>query len=422
MPTNQQKLIAALPEMTSGGPIAQDPQVRPLSAARPSPMDPWDLLVVLAGAKRLILGVTLTIALTAAAFSLWLPNRYTATAIIMPPQQTQSLAGALMNQLAGISALGGMAQKDLGLKNPADIYVSMLKSRGVAEAMIQKFDLQHIYRQKELSDARRELEQNSDISASKDSLITISVEDRERHRAAALANAYIDELTRLTQRLAVTEAAQRRLFFEEQLQEAKKNLANAEESLEQTQHQTGVIQLQGQAKVLIESVAEMRAQIAAKEVQLQSVRAFATEQNPEVIVLQQQLAELHRQLGAIEQQSSGDDLQVATSKAPEAVLEYIRKLRDLKFCEAIYELLTKQYEAAKLDEAKSAAVIQVVDAATEPDRKSGPQRTMIVLLSAVMGLLSACTWVLLQHALRQARRDPVRAQQMISLRGSITQW
>jgi uncharacterized protein involved in exopolysaccharide biosynthesis len=356
-----------------------------------------DMLIVIAKGKKIIASATLVAFVVGVLISLLIPNRYTATTKILPPQQSQSLASSLMGQLGALGPMAAMSQGSFGIKNPNDTYVGMLKSRTVEDNLIRRFDLMNIYRDKLMSDTRTDLERASAISTTKEGFINISVEDKSPKRAADMANAYVEELRKLTQNLAVTEAGQRRLFFEQQLEQAKDNLAHAEEALKTTQQSTGIIQLDGQAKAIIESVVTLRAQIAAKEVQLRAMRSFATEQNPDLMLLEQQIAGMRAQLAEMEKKSGGDgDIQVATGKVPAQGLEYVRKMRDVKYYETIFELLAKQFEAAKLDEAKSAAVIQVVDPAIEPDRKSSPKLIPICVFSVTLGMLGSVVFILIR--------------------------
>jgi uncharacterized protein involved in exopolysaccharide biosynthesis len=275
----------------------------------------------------------------------------------------------------------------------------MLKSRRVADSIIGSFDLQRLYDKETMVETRKELADNTYISAGKDGLISIEFDDEDPKRAAAIANAYVAELIRLTQALAVTEAAQRRLFFERQLQQTKQELSEAEVALKTTQEKTGLIKLDDQGRTIIESVAALRAQIVSKEIELRSMRTFATEGNPDYIRVQQQLAGLRLELHKLERAQLGGsgDVLVPTGKVPEAGLEYLRRLRDVKYQETIFELLARQFEIAKIDEAKDAAIIQVVDEAAIPDRKSKPKRALIVILTAIAsGLLSLVVVFLLE--------------------------
>jgi len=315
-----------------------------------------------------------------------------------------------------------MAQRDLGLKNPNDIYVGMLRSRTAEDALIRRFDLLRAYRVNRMSDARRRLENASSILLSKEGFVSISVEDKDRSRAPQIANGYVEQLRKLTQDLAVTEAGQRRIFFERQLELARNNLADAEQALKQTEQSTGVIQLDGQAKAIIESVVKLRAQMAAKEVELHAMRLFSTEQNPDVMLGEQKLSGMREQLALLEKQGGGPgDLEVPAGNVPEAGLQYLRKLREVKYSEVIFELLAKQYEAARLDEAKTAAVIQVLDPAIEPDRKSSPRRVLIVLIVSLLGFSGAVGYVLLAEALSRMRLDPDVNDRLSTLRTSVLQ-
>jgi uncharacterized protein involved in exopolysaccharide biosynthesis len=379
-----------------------------------------ELLIVLAKRKRMIARITLATTLLGLVICLLLPVHYTATTSLLPPQQQQSLASSLASQLGGVAVLGAMSGKDtsLGLKNPTDLYIGMLKSETVGNGLIQRFGLLQVYGVKMMSDARKRLNSTTNIEATKNGFIKISVEENDRKRAAVIANGYVEELRRLTSTLAVTEAGQRRLFFEEQLRKAKDDLADAEVALKQTEEKTGVIHIETQARAMISSVATMRAQIAAREVQLRATRSFATDRNPDVVLLKEQIAELHTQLGDLEkrQNDTGDgSTQVPTGMLPASGLQYLRRVRDLKYAETIFELLAKQYESAKLDEAREGAVIQVVDRAVEPDRKSGPHRLLIVLVSALIGFVISAVWAFGAEAFTGAHQDPDQREQMSKL-------
>jgi tyrosine-protein kinase Etk/Wzc len=391
-----------------------------------------DLLIVLSLHKRIILSTTLAATVLAVIVSLLLPNRYTATAIILPPQQSQSLAASMIGQLGGLGPMAAMAQKDLGLKNPNDLYVGLLRSRTAEDVLIRRFDLLRIYRDRKMSDARKDLENASSIVLGKEGFVSISVEDKDRARAPEIANAYVEQLRQLTQDLAVTEAGQRRLFFERQLEFAKNNLADAEQALKATEQKTGLIQLDGQAKAIIESVVRLRTQVAAKEVESHAMRLFSTEQNPDVMMGEEQLSGLRTQLALLERQSGGassnsdgnsdgnsNGVQIPVGNVPEAGLQYVRKLRDVKYAEAMFELLAKQYEAARLDEAKTATVIQVLDPAIEPDRKSSPARALIVVIATTLSFLGSLGSVLLAEAISRVRVNPHFETRLIALKTSI---
>jgi tyrosine-protein kinase Etk/Wzc len=380
-----------------------------------------DLLIILAERKRTILWVTVTFALLATAISLILPKRYTASVVLLPPQQNSSMGSAIASQLGNLGGMAALAGGGLGLKNPNDMIVAELKSRTVEDAMVQHFGLMQEYHQRLLSDTRKVLEKYATVDGSgKDGLIRISVEDRDPNRAAELANGYVDQFRKLSEHLAITEASQRRLFFEQQLQQAKDNLANAEEALKQTEQKTGLIQLDSQARALIESAAALRAEIAAKEVQIESMRTFATGENAQLIQAQQELDGLRTQLAKLGGSESIDaGLMMPKGQVPEAGLEYVRKLRDVKYYETIFDILARQFEIAKLDEAKEGALIQVVDAAIPPDRRSFPKRALIVLGATGVGFFIGIFFVLVKTGLKRMEDSPEAGRKLFQLRSLL---
>jgi tyrosine-protein kinase Etk/Wzc len=347
-----------------------------------------DLLIVLAEGKRTIFWITAGFAILAILVSLILPKQYTATVTLLPPQQNSSLSAQLTSQLG---AMGGMAALATGgsslLRNPNDMYVAMLKSRTVEDAMIDHFGLMQEYHKRYLSDARKNFEHYATVDGSgKDQLIHISVEDRDPKRAADLANGYVDQFRALSQHLAITEAGQRRVFFEQQLQQANLNLGNAEEALKETEQKTGLIQLDSQARALIESAAALRAQIVVKEVQIQGMQTYATGENAQLAEAQQELEGMRAQLAKLggSGQNPGD-LLPSKIQMTAAGMDYVRKVRDAKYYETIFDILARQFELAKLDEAKEGALIQVVDPAIPPDKKSFPRRSLIVITATILG-------------------------------------
>ena len=379
-----------------------------------------DLLIVLVRRGRDLLAGTVAAVVLATIVSFFLPNRFTATTIILPPQQNSSSAIALLGQLGSANPLASLAGSGLGLKNPNDLQVAMLKSRTVEDAMIDRFNLVTRYRELRKSDARKAFENVTDIeNGIKDGLIRISVTDKDPTRAAEMANAYVDEYKKLSATIAVTEASQRRLFFEQQLVQAKENLADAEEALKRTQQKTGLIQLDGQARAVIESVAQLRGQMAAKEVQIRAMHEFAAEGNPDLRLAEQELAGLRSELARMGSGSSSGDFLMPKGSVPQAGLDYVRKLRDMKYSETIFELLAKQFEIAKIDEARQGSVVQLVDKAVVPDKKSFPNRVLIVVCSTIAGLVLAIFWVLFSEALGFARKDPRHREQLNALARSL---
>jgi uncharacterized protein involved in exopolysaccharide biosynthesis len=376
-----------------------------------------DILIVLAKHKKLVLGFPFLAAVVAAGITLLMPNWYTATTKILPPQQSQSSSAAMLGQLQ-LGALAGAAGGSLGIKNPNDTFVAILRSRTIADAIIEQFKLKELYDEKYLQDTRKELGNNVNISSGKDGVITLEVDDKSPQRAADMANAYIKELEKLTLKLAVGEAGQRRLFFEKQLKQAKDDLTLSEIELTKFQKQKGIIDPKGQAGLTISAAAALRAQMTAKEVQLASLRSFATPENPDLLRAQQELAGLRVEMAKISRGGTGEigDVLVSMGKAPEEGADYFRRFRDMKYYETLYELLAKQYEIAKIDEARDAALIQVLDQAITPERKTKPKRSLIVLLTALVVGFLGVLWAFVKEALDRARHEPEQAQRLSLVR------
>lgn len=375
-----------------------------------------DLLIVLARHKKLLLGLPLLFAALALAYGLLATPIFEAKTSILPPQQQQSSASAMLAQLGGIAGGAGAA---LGMKNPNDIYIAMMQSRRLEEKLVQRFKLQTVYEAKTMGGALLSLEGNSKIATGKDGLISIAVEDKDPKLAAAIANAYVEELRALSKVLAVTEAAQRRQFFEGQLVSAKKELANAEVALKQTQEKTGVLQLDAQGKVAIEALASLRAKVSAKQVQINAMKNFATESNPELQRAQAELDSLQSQLADLSKGGeANEDVLLAKSKAPGIGLDYIRKMRDVKYQETLFELMSKQYEIAKLDEAKDGANIQVLDSAIAPENKIKPKRSLLILLALFAGFFIAVLASFILEAFNKMGRDPEQKQRLDLLKNT----
>ncbi len=378
-----------------------------------------ELLIVLAKHKRVVLGFPALTAVASAIIVFVLPSIYTGSARILPPQQSASAASALLNQLGGaLGGLAGTAGGALGIRSPNDLYVGMLKSRTVADNLISRFELSKVYDEERLSDARKRLEKETTVMPGKDGIITIEVDDESPRRAADLANAYVDELKKLTKVLAVTEASQRRLFFEQQLVQAKDNLIAAEIAARQGLQKGGIAQVDAQGRSMIEVTARLRAQISAKEVQLGAMRTFAAEGNPELQRTQEELQSLRRELSRIEGSSP-----IAAIGRGDALgnsgLDNLGRLRDVKYHEFLYEFLAKQYELAKIDEAKDATVIQVMDQAIEPDRRSKPKRALIVVLTFLVAGVVSVIIVFIRETMDRAKSDPERATKINTLRAYI---
>jgi tyrosine-protein kinase Etk/Wzc len=377
-----------------------------------------DVVTVVAKHKRMIARVTGVTAIASVVIALVWPKSYTAGTKSLPPEENKSIANMMLGQLAPLASLAGAAGQEIGLKDPRDIYVAMLQSRTTEDALIKRFDLKSVYKEDEMPPTRERLEGSTQIEAGKDGLITVSFTDKDPKRAADLANAYIDELHKLTQTLAVSEASQRRLYFEGQLKQANEDLKGAEVELKKTQEKTGLLELDSQARMIMETVAYLNAQIAEKEVELNALRSFGTANNPDVVRTQQELATLRSQLSDLEhkQNLAPGDVLVPTGKLPSTGLEYVRKLRDVKYYETLFELLAQQYEISRIDETKNGTLIQVVEEAIPPERRSKPRRKLIVFMLTFIAFSGAMGFALFKELYERAKADPEQAARLEMLK------
>ena len=381
-----------------------------------------DLLIVLSKRRKFIALFTISVAILTAITVFLLPSEYTAETLVLPPGQNSSMSSALLSQLGGSSALASAAGASLGIKSPGDMYVSLFHSRTVEDAMVQRFGLMARYRTKKITDARKAFESHSKVTlGTKDGLITIRVEDRDPNMAAEIANGYVDQFRKLSANLAITEASQRRMFFEQQLKEANESLTNAEDAMKRTQQSTGVLQVDSQARSLIESAAVLRGQIVSQEVQLQGMRSYATEDNPQVVTAEQQLAALKAQLAKLSgsDANSSSEIIVPKGNIPAAGMEYLRSLRDVRYYETIEQLIAKQFEMAKLDEARQGAIVQVADVAVPPDKRSFPKRTITVLFATMLTFMTTCAWCFLSERFRMMKKNLDERERLDALRATF---
>lgn len=354
--------------------------------------------------KRLIAVVTLIAAIGSVVVGLLLPKIYTARATLLAPGSQQASGSAAA--LAALGSLGGLVG-GAAAKSPDELYVALLKSDSVERALAQRFDLKTRYDAPNYEALLKAMPKHIHISSDKKSgLITVEVDDKDPQFAANLANAHAGEIAKVLDRLAVSEAQLRRVFFEKQMNETKENLVHAEQNMRSMQEKTGVIVLDKQAEALITGAAQVRALISQREVQLKVLRTSATGQNPDVIRLDSELRALRAELARMESTHGGNDgstVDIPVGKLPEAGIEYIRARREMKLQETLLESMVRQYEAAKLDEAKEGPALQQVDIAVPPDHKSKPSVALIAIASTLLGFLGSTAFVLTRRYMAWSR-------------------
>lgn len=353
--------------------------------------------------KLWILG-SLAVGLVALGIAFLLTPIYTARTSFLPPQQQQSGMASALASLGGLAGLAGVAG---AIKSPADQYVALMQSVSAEDRLIDQFKLMQVYESDYRFEARRELERNTRIAiGKKDGLISVEVDDVSPQRAADLANAYVEELRRLTSVLAVSEAQQRRVFFEKELKDARDQLARAQQELQASGFNVGA--LRAEPKAAAESYARLKAEITAAEVRTQVLRGSLADSSPEVQRQLAQLSALRAQLARLEQTA---DANVGP--------DYLTKYREFKYRETLFELFARQYELARVDESREGALIQVVDIAVAPEYKSKPKRLFIAIAATMLSLLLLGMFILVRHFWRETAADPEGAEKVARLRAAF---
>ncbi|RLA87395.1 MAG: hypothetical protein DRG58_10740 [Deltaproteobacteria bacterium] len=392
-----------------------------------------DYFLVLARHSQMIIFASTAVAMVTLLVLLCVPNQYTATASSFPPQQNITLSAQLLENLggsgsalpAGGSGLGGKAAGLLGLQSSSDLYIGCLTGNTIFNRIIERFNLREVYDTKYFHDARQKLRSRAEITLSDNGLIIVAVSDEDPRRAAEMANAFMEELDKLLQEMARKEAKDRLAFLEKERNQASVLLARSEEALCSFSEKSNVIQLDEQTKGAIEYIANLRASIDAKEVQLKVLRQKATPYNPEVLLLETELEGLKEKLRTVETQADKTcfgDVCITTSKVPVLGLEYFRLYRETKYQEALYQLYCKLVELARLDEVRDAAIVQVVDQAGPPEKKSKPKRTLIAGLGGIATFFTMIFFAFVAEYWQNTIRSESNATCLKQISKYLQQW
>lgn len=371
-----------------------------------------DLLQVIVDNLRLLVLGPLIVGLLAFAYTLTITPTFTAKTQFLLPQQQQSAAASM---IASLGNLGGLAGAAAGLKNPADQYLAFLNSVSLQDALIERFKLQDRYKTKTKTATRAILTNKTRKIAGKEGLISVEVDDKDPQFAADLANGHVQELVKLLGKMAVTDAQYRRRFFENQLSQAKDKLSVADVALKSTGISSGVLKSNPVSALAI--VATLKAQVTAQEVKIGAMRGYLAETAPDFKQALNELANLRSQLI---KQENGEPVSTSTSNSQGANVtsDYVTKYREYKYQETLFELFSKQYEIAKVDEAREGAVIQVLDVAEPPERKSKPNKMVIVMIATLSSAFAFLIFFFLRNALRNSGQDAESAQKMSKLKAS----
>jgi len=381
-----------------------DRHVDKLSRADTEPADEHrsllELAVPLAEHWRLLLVGPIVAGLIAYGVAWMIPPTYTAKTTFLPPQQQQTAASAMLSSLGSLAGLAGGAAN---LRTPADQYVALMQSTTVSDRMVDQFKLMEIYKKKYRVDARKDLANNVHFTVGKkDGLITVEVDDENPQRSAEMANRLVVELRRMTDTIAVSEAQLRRKFFDLQLQQTKDKLVLAQQALQASGFTQGA--LKAEPRSAAENYARLKAEVTAAEVRLQTLRSTLSDTSAEVQQQQNTVGALRGQLARLEQTADARG-------GP----DYISKYREFKYQETLFDLFAKQYELARVDESREGALVQVVDPAMPPERKSKPQRAIIALAATLLSGVALVGFVFMRQSWRAACADPTSAQHVSRL-------
>ncbi|MCZ2497693.1 lipopolysaccharide biosynthesis protein [Xylophilus sp. Kf1] len=364
----------------------------------------FELFQVAAENLRLLIVLPVAVGVVAFATAFLITPTYIATATFLPPQQQQGLASSILQSIGGAGSLPAAAA---GLKDPTEQFISFLRSNSVQDSLVKRFDLMSRYDVRFKSDARNALEKNTRIKSGKDNILTIDFEDTDPKFAAALANAYGEELAKLLGRLAITEAQQRRLFFGKQLASTKEALIVAEKNLAATG--VSVAALNANPSTALEGPARLRAQVTAQEVKLASMRSYLTETAPDYRQASAELSALRKEL------IRAESVQPTTAATGG---DYIAKFREFKYQETLFEQFSRQYELARIDESREGALMQVVDFAQVPEHKAKPKKAIIAIVAAISTGLLVLVFVFARHSFGQARSGEAE-KKMKKLRATL---
>ena len=367
-------------------------------------IDLLDLVLPLLQHWKLLLLFPLLAGMAALGITYLIAPTYTSRTVFLPPQQQQS---ATVSAIASLGALSGLAGAAAGIKSPADQYVALLQSTTIADRLIDEFKLMQAYEADYRFEARKALTENARVSlGKKDGLITVEVDDTDPQRAADIANRHVDELRRLTAQLALTESQQRRVFFESQLKKTRDDLTAAQQKLQASGFNPGA--LKAEPRAAAEGYARLKAEVTAAEVRLQTLRRNLADTTPEV-------AQAQTILGALRGELSKAEASTDLSGGP----DYVSKFREFKYQETLFELFSRQYELARLDESREGAMIQVVDVAKPAERKSKPKRAITAVVTTLATLLLLAIFVITRHFWRLSLARPERAAKLAQLRGAL---
>ncbi|OGW56945.1 MAG: hypothetical protein A3D21_05155 [Nitrospirae bacterium RIFCSPHIGHO2_02_FULL_42_12] len=366
-----------------------------------------DFLRVLIKRKIFIIAIVVITFISSTIYSLFLPDMFVATSIILPPQYEGSSGNINPSQFGN---LGGFVTGILNINSPTDLWLAILKSQTLKEAIVSRLNLINAFRVKTKEEAASKLNGMVEISKTREGLISISLENKDPELAATLANAFVEELDRTNKNMVMTSGRRMRFFVEERLKIARIEVDKAEETIRSFQERNKALKLDDQSRAVFEAVGTLKGQLLAKEVELQTLLSYATPNNPQAEILKTQIEELKEKIVELEEgkglstNPASKDIFIPTSKFPNLSLQYARLLRDTKVQQTLYELLIQQYEMARIQEAKDTPTVQVLDVAKVPEKSSKPNRKQIILVSTITAIFFSIFMIFFIEYLEKARK------------------
>jgi len=381
----------------------------------------YNYLSVLVEYRRFIFFNFILICFVVALFSLFLPNWYRAKTTLLPPERGGLGIGLSSSLLGEFSALSGLSLPMTA--TPSDVFAAILKSRAVVEPVIKEENLLKVYGVRKMEDGLKEFFSHLQVKVENEGIISIEFEDRNRDRAARVANLLVEELDLVNRMTSTSKAKNARIFIEERLSQTQTNLKATEDSLRSFQERNKAIVLDEQMKAAVQAAAELRAEMTSAEIQMNVLGKNMSPDHPQIQQLRSRINEIRRQLGLLESGSANDKenkvLGVPFSQAPSLSLELARLTREVKIQEKLFELLTQQYEQYKIEETKDTPTVQVLDKASPPETKYKPKRAVMVLIAGIVSLfLSVIFSFSLEYVERTKRKQPEdyrKVEEMISV-------
>jgi tyrosine-protein kinase Etk/Wzc len=384
----------------------------------------YSYLSIIVGYRRFVLLNFLGVCVAVAILSLFLPSWYSANTTILPPQREKLGLGLASSLAGGISEFGTSMSLPL-MVSPSDVIAAILKSRAVALAVIEKENLMKTYHTKTKENALRELFLHTEVKVTPEGLISLSFEDKDRVKAAGVANRFVEELDRVNRETNTSQAKNARIFIEERLVQTKEDLTKAEENLRKFQEENKAVSLDAQMKASIEEAADLKAQMVAAEIELNLLSKNMSPSHPQIQGLKSKINELKRQLdiwelgNPKEESEENKILDIPFSQVPTLSLKLARLVREVRIQSGVFELLTNQYEQYKIQETRDTPTIQVLDKAIPPERRSKPKRTFLVGLAGVLSLVTSVVFVFgLEYFKKSKERNPEEFERIQALLGA----